>query len=146
LTIGEIVNNRLRVKVKSYNFETGCFEWQPVTNWFTNIATDGVGKAKFVGPSGRLAREFPGFNYKTLHSTANHQVFRLDGTKQAISDASTLLAACELLSYSQEQLLYGTLLGDGHVRPCGTYEVVHCEAQLGYVQFKHDILSPLVKR
>src|SRR5690606_32504366 len=51
-----------------------------------------------------------------------------------------------LLSYSQEQLLYGTLLGDGHVRPCGTYEVVHCEAQLGYVQFKHDILSPLVKR
>ena len=36
LTIKEIVENKLNVKVKSYNHETKQIEYRPVLNWFVN--------------------------------------------------------------------------------------------------------------
>ncbi|MCE9567409.1 MAG: hypothetical protein K8U57_35865 [Planctomycetes bacterium] len=36
LKIGDIVNNRMQVKVKTFGFSSNVVEWKPVVNWFPN--------------------------------------------------------------------------------------------------------------
>jgi len=144
LTIGQIVQEQLAVKVWSYNFETSTFELKPITGWFRNHAPEGIGRAVFKsGACGRLSGHMAYYNPTTLWGTRGHQVYSLDGRKQDLANATQLTFAVEQLSYSQQQLLYGTALGDGHVAATGQYAACHGKRQAGYLRLKHAILSPL---
>lgn len=144
LPIGQIVQQRLAVRVQTYNFQTQRFELKPITNWFQNCSREGIGRAVFAdGVAGRLAGRHARYNPTTLWGTRGHQVYDGDGQKHDLAAATQLTFAVESLSYTQEQLIYGTLLGDGHVRPDGLYDASHGMRQAGYLRLKYAILRPL---
>lgn len=144
LPIGQIVQQRLAVRVQTYNFQTQRFELKPITNWFQNCSREGIGRAVFAdGVAGRLAGRHARYNPTTLWGTRGHQVYDGGGQKHDLAAATQLTFAVESLSYTQEQLIYGTLLGDGHVRPDGLYDASHSMRQAGYLRLKHAILRPL---
>lgn len=144
LPIGQIVQQRLAVRVQTYNFQSQRFELKPITNWFQNCSREGIGRAVFAdGVAGRLAGRHTRYNPTTLWGTRGHQVYDGGGQKHDLAAATQLTFAVESLSYTQEQLIYGTLLGDGHVRPDGLYDASHSMRQAGYLRLKHAILRPL---
>ncbi len=142
ISIGEIVNKRLPVRAWSYDFCSNQFVLKPVVSWFKNRSEFGIGKAKFSAP-GRLASRFDRFSPTTLWGTSGHQVLDIAGNKHDLSSSTSLAGVCEELSYAQQQVLYGSLLGDAHIPPCGHYSEIHCLAQRGYLRFKQRMFGAL---
>src|SRR5262249_20293045 len=134
--IGELVKQQQAVRVWSYNFAEASFELQPITGWFENHAPDGLGRAVFDGEFGRLSGTVRRFRPLTLCGTRQHRVYREDGSQICLAEADTLLCATERFSYAQTQLLYGTLLGDGHITAGGAYVGCHCLKQQAYLELK----------
>ena len=145
MTIKEIVQKRLPVKVWSYDFKQQKFVLKPVVNWFKNKRQSVLRKLVLNtgGLTPSLTRGNKGF--QTLWLTGNHRVTQRDGSKCTVDMAGSLVLPQEVLSETQRQLIIGTMLGDGHITKEGIYRVGHCGAQSEYVQLKYDILSPLVK-
>lgn len=131
LTIREIVENKLEVLVRSFNFETGKSEFRPVTGWsktpyvledFVNIRlTDerGVGRS--------------------LKVTKNHPIWANGVEWKNAGDLSEL---DEVSIYSDKitelgkQLLLGKFLGDGCInRDRMVMQINHCSAQKQYVEY-----------
>lgn len=142
IPIGRIVEERLAVRVYSYNFATGKFELKPVTGWFKNHSPDGLVCASFR-TDGHLASRQSRFTPTTLWGTRGHQVYSTDGSKGDLVDAKTLVSAVERLTYSQEQILYGGLLGDLHVNKKGTMSLTHAKRQEEYLEFKTRVFGNL---
>jgi DNA-directed RNA polymerase beta subunit len=142
LPIADIVRKKLAVQVRSFDFESQTWVWKPVVGWYENPVLDGMGCARFTNVA-RLSGEFPRLRTGCLWATPGHNVFLRGGDKKPISDTDHVLVATEALSYTQEQLLYGSLLGDAHIRPDGLYQCLHGGKQKGYAQLKRDILSPV---
>lgn len=71
IPIEDIVRQKMRVNVKSYNFETNKVEWKPVINWFDN------------GKEREFVRINPTYKNvtRTPAMTANHEVCLIDGRK-----------------------------------------------------------------
>jgi DNA-directed RNA polymerase beta subunit len=142
LPIGQIVKNRLAVKVLSYNFSTSEFEWKPIVNWFTNTSKEGLGAAAFTTEA-RASVLLGRTNKQKLWGTRCHQVYNAVGEKLNLAEATELQAVNERLSYTQEQLLYGGLLGDSHVAKNGYLSLTHGAKQSGYLWFKYKVFKPL---
>ena len=143
IPIGQIVSERLKVRVWTYNWQTAVFELKPVTNWFCNFSDNGIGRMKFDAPFGRLGSRLSRFNPSTLWGTDTHQVYTSAGEKVDLAAARTLLAVTERLSYTQEQFLYGGLLGDLHVGSTGSLAMTHASKQRSYLELKLEILGAL---
>jgi DNA-directed RNA polymerase beta subunit len=142
LQIGDIVERRMRVNVMSYDFSTRTFVWKPVLNWFKN-SVDGLRKFSFA-PRARLSARLGSFRPSTLWATPTHGVFDAHGTKRNIIDVENLLAAQEELSYSQQQILFGGLLGDGTVSKHGYLAMGHGLPQREYLEWKAGVFSDLL--
>jgi hypothetical protein len=126
LPIGEIVNARLKVKVKSYNWETKRVEWKPVTNWFTNGSCHEYTSFGCSGENGRR---------RMLTCTGNHGIYTASGTKQNASDIKANDLVCvrgSVLGKEREDFLRGSLMGD-------TSLPRQKESQSPYVSISHSI-------
>ena len=146
LPIGEIVNNEMSIRVWTYNFETKEFELKPITNWFRNYSPDGIGRSKFEYHNGFGFSEYNAQPTTTLAGTRQHQVFDKNGDKHDLSKVNNLVKVEETPSYSQEQVILGSLLGDGRITLSGYFEESHSTAQDDYLDFKYRVLHPIINR
>jgi hypothetical protein len=78
LSIGEIVRERLEIRVWSYDFEAKSLVLKPIVNWFETEGTE-VGKASIPVNEGSYKNELTG--------TPRHNIVTYEGTKLAIEDA-----------------------------------------------------------
>lgn len=144
MRIDDLVRHRRQVRVWSYDFASSEFVLRPITNWFENQAPEGIGRSLIDAVPGRLSCSQRSFRPTTLWGTRGHRVYQEDGNTVSLGEAQNLLAVEEGLSYSQGQLVYGSLLGAGHVSPTGHYVECHGLAQEDYLRLKADILSPFI--
>jgi len=146
MCISVIVNNRISIKVKSFNEETNKIEYKNITNWFKNTPK----------PVYKLAFETPG----RLYAAGNHKVYISSGKLAEIKNLNIgdkVLRLCLKPSYWQKQLIYGSLLGDMCImrnmsrakqrfNNCSVrFKVSHSAKQKEYVHHKYDVLKSFVK-
>jgi len=143
LNIGNIVNNKMKVKVLSYNFKTRQLEWKPVINWFCNGRTTNFLRIRVPGQYG---------GRRIITVTPNHKIFTPTGIKLAkeLKVGDSVFVPGIRWSREQFQVLIGTLLGDAHLElsketkiPC--YQLTHSGKQKNYLRFVRDMLAPHAK-
>ena len=147
LAIGYIVQNKLKYNVASYNVFTRQIEYKPILNWYINEKSK-----EWIILRIRMGYRQRGDRVKNIMCTPNHQFY--NGTSYV--DAIDLKAGdkvCEFhesMSYEQQQLIYGSLLGDGWLSHTNDknkghkfFAFLHSEKQTEYVKFKRKILSNL---
>lgn len=147
--IGKVVNQKMDVKVLSYNFTTGEKEYRPVVNHFRNGKTDNWLRVEHDGDS----------QSSRIVVTPNHEMYLSDGsTKLAgeLEPGDELASSVAGLSGEQEELVVGSMLGDAHLQyrdnPDDVGEKLrnpfikeaHSIEQSEYVQWKCEIFGGLV--
>ena len=143
MSIGEIVNKRMAVRVWSYDFETSKFVLKPVVAWHRNQVRDRICRVKFNGDG--LWPSVKSRNRDTLWVTPTHKIFEKDGTKRAVEDTiGGALVVEERFSDTQEQVILGSLLGDGYIDSRGIFQEGHCNAQRPYLEWKKSALGDMV--
>jgi len=110
--IGTIVNQRLPLNVLSYNFKKKCIEPQRIVNWHINGETDTFLQFFIQNHTGNGRRGFS--------CTPEHKIYTAQGWKKAgdlqVGDEISILIKNEKLTSEQEQLLLGSILGDGNLK------------------------------
>lgn len=143
--IGKIVNQRMPVKVMSFDPETGQVEPRKVVNWFNN------GKAeKFLQFK---VENYQGSGFSKFAATENHLIATPNGYEHAgdlmVGDAVNIKA---MSYYTDEQidLIKGGLLGDGSLRKVSSkgvsYRLGHGSAQSEYLDWKASKFGSLQKK
>lgn len=149
IDISTLCEKRLRVPVKTYDFDKQEWTYAYVTDWFVRRApVEDLITVKFSTNSFRNADSpYKIFNHGCLHVTRNHMVFREDGSKVPIG---TLKPGDFLYTYGpvptedQWALLYGTMLGDGYAhKNQDGIAIQHSVSQKNYVSWKQNILASL---
>jgi hypothetical protein len=134
-TISSIVSNRDPGPVKSYNFETEQWEWNPVVNWFSNGRTpDWM----------RLRLKIGNQSSSHLAATPEHEIYMPDGSKKLFRNVQVGDHVCvpgEIFSDEQEQVFMGTMLGDGNIHWKGRLRLCHGYAQEDFLDWKTDVFS-----
>ncbi len=141
--IGKIVNQQMDVEVLSYNTDTRMFEPRRIVNWFDN------GNAEFFlqfvvdSNKARGRSEFA--------CTPNHLLLTEDGYVPAgeIEVGDRLVTAVKhYLTPAHEQIVYGSILGDGSMRYASDYNVAlrieHGAEQDDYCLWKQELFNGLV--
>jgi intein/homing endonuclease len=148
MEIGKIVNNKLNIDVLSYNFLTEKLESKKVINWYR---TENKNNWKTV----YFERRFRGGKSTKLIVTDNH-VFYVDfnGTtiEKSCKDLNVgdeVFIPHEKISYVQEDVIRGGLLGDGsmsHSNKTRSYifKFSHSLKQKDYADFKGKILNSII--
>jgi intein/homing endonuclease len=104
--IGDIVDKKLRVNVKSYNRKTGLVEYKPIVNWFRRTNDESLVRIKFNSRS----------QGKQIVCTQDHLILTSDrGWVRAcdITLNDKLMVESFDISDDQRQVLIGGILGDG---------------------------------
>lgn len=140
LAIKDIVENKLNVSVLSYDWIKRSFVYSKVTNWFANPVAGDIGSAVFNVPTYLGCNGFNEKGVSVLWGTYTHQVYTVDGSKRDLDAADYLLSSVETLTPDQEQILLGSLLGDGSISSNGVYSETHCVKQTDYVAWKCAML------
>ena len=137
MKIGDIVNKKYGGKVKSWNTETKTWEWKQVTQWHRNGSSTEWYKVylKYTG----LGRGCE------LVATGDHHVYYSATNKKPLREFTTADNLC-LPSWKpsnlQEQVLFGTLLGDGCITK-GSLSITHSAKQKTYLDWKSNVLSDI---
>ena len=155
--IGTIVNNKLDLEVMSYNPDTGDIEPKKIIDWHDNGSlTEDECFLNFVV-------EKHGGNGRTRFScTPNHKIF-VPESNEKCSNYSKTISAGDLeigdeilvsqpyyLNDVQRQIVYGSILGDGNIRPgrynssCSNLRIGHGREQKDYCHWKQEILEPWI--
>lgn len=141
--IGKIVNQKMDVEVMSYDVQSGMFEPRKIVNWFKNGNADYFLQFKVDSNTGRGKREFG--------VTPNHLLLTEEGYRHAgeLSVGDKLVTAVKhYLTPAHEQVVYGSILGDGSLRYASDYNVQlrigHGEKQTEYAQWKQSLFEGLV--
>lgn len=161
MPIGVIVNQKLPVEVLSWNEKTGCFEPKRVVSWFKN----GVDVDEFTlsdNEVGTLEQDFmtliarypDGSDFTKVTCTPNHQIATPKGFTEAmyLDLGDKMLARHEAIQLNRdlEQILIGSMLGDGSIRKKSHMTAYFCEehgvAQAEYVHWKADMFGDLVSQ
>ena len=148
--ISKIVNQKLPIKVYSFNTKNQKFELKPVTNYYKKKAPETLLKVMFG-------------NHSAVHSTPNHPYYVLRNNKIQKVRADELVIGDFVISMprsgtpkdnitpavskTQKQVLLGSILGDGSLRK----ETNNCRVsftqgykQLDYLKWKLELLGDLV--
>ena len=141
IPIGKIVNDKIQCKVKSYNKETKEIEWKPITNWFNNGVT-----TEWIRLKAKTHRKL-----RSMNVTPNHNIFTPEGYVQAgtLNVGDIVYTQQEELSKDQDQIILGSLLGDGCLKKGSTkhskyyFSETHGIKQKEYLLWKADMLKPL---
>jgi recombination protein RecA len=140
--IGKIVNQRLNVEVLSYDPETGQIVPRPIVNWFNNGRAERFLQFTVAKSGGNGRAQFA--------ATENHLIRTPGGWRPAgelIAGDRVLLAEPRRLSGQQEQLILGSLMGDGNLSPntrgrSGTrFRLGHGARQAEYLDWKVSLLG-----
>lgn len=143
-TIGEIVNQKLPVEVLSYDFENQRLEPKKVVGWFKSPADPSDWLT--IGFEKRLR----GGRDTKLVLTKNHKVFVKSGDRveevlaKNLKKGDTVFLPSEKLSYVQEQLLLGSLLGDGSLKSSNLFSCSHSIKQKFYFELKEKLLNSII--
>ena len=145
--IQSLVGKRDIGPVKSFNFDTDEWEWKNITNWFHN----GVAK-KWT----KIKLEIGSHGTSDLTATSNHEVFDICGRKRtliSLKAGESIAVVGDDLSNEQQQVLMGSLLGDGGISKGNEasksvnkkgghrYRVTHSAAQFYYLDWMADAFS-----
>lgn len=141
--IGKIVNQKLPVEVMSYNHSTGDFEARPVVNWFNNGPTDLFLQFTVAANEGSGRHAFA--------CTPNHLLLSEYGYRPAeeLQVGDRLMTMVQhYLSPTQEQVVIGSLLGDGSFRKASDFNtslrIGHGAKQDSYCQWKQSLFEGLI--
>lgn len=141
--IGKIVNQKMDVEVLSFNIKTGMFEPRRVVNWFDNGNAEFFLQFKVDSNHGRGKSEFA--------CTPNHLLLTEDGYVQAgeLEPGDKLVTSVKhYLTPFHEQVVYGSILGDGSMRYASDHNVVlrigHGMKQDEYCQWKEQLFNGLI--
>ncbi|MCF7834020.1 MAG: recombinase RecA [Candidatus Pacebacteria bacterium] len=110
--IGTIVNQTKKVKVLSYNFEKKCVEEKMITDWHINGETDSFLQFFIQNHTGNGRRGFS--------CTPDHKIYTPYGWKKAKElkegDEVSVNITDTSLTAQQEEIIIGSLLGDGNIK------------------------------
>ncbi len=141
--IGKIVNQKRDVEVLSYNIKTRQFEPRRIKNWFKNGNADYFLQFTVDSNEGRGRREFG--------CTPNHLLLSEDGYHPAgeLEVGDKLISRVKhYLTPFHEQVVLGSILGDGSMRYASDYNVHlrigHGAAQDDYCLWKESLFEGLV--
>jgi recombination protein RecA len=144
--IGKIVNQKMPVEVLSYDPELGKIVPRKVVNWFNNGSTE-----EFLHFVVERAGGGSGHGRAVMDLTWNHLVRTPGGWREAGEIAvgdRVMLAQPHLLSPSQQQLILGSLMGDGSLsRPVrredhsARFRMGHGAGQAAYLDWKLSLLA-----
>lgn len=138
IRISDIVNNKLNLNVRSYNFNTNLLEWKPIVNWFKNGSTDTWVNFSFKGNKGLTCT--PNHNVYIKRDT---QILKLAAKDVTIEDV--FLMPDKNLSEDTKQFIYGAFLGDGSIVKRNSYKPMfswgHSELQKEYAIFGAKLLN-----
>lgn len=139
--IGKIVNNKLSLDVLSFNFITGKIEPKRIIGWKKESPTENWLTI-------RVKRKWRGGHQIGLHLTPNHIVYRQSENGLAeecradsLKVGDKLYMNSESPSYIQEQVIRGSLMGDGSINN-NIFSCGHSNEQ--YSKSKIKILDNLV--
>jgi phage recombination protein Bet len=139
-SIGDIVNKKMKVSVRSINLITGIEEWKPIVNWIKNGGTQYW--QRIVAPNLTHGN-------RPITTTPDHLIYTKSGWKEArkIKVGEEIAVASPLPSPDQNQILLGSLLGDGTLASqkgrngCTYFSEAHSEKQSEYLLWKSKNLS-----
>src|SRR5580693_5276483 len=144
--IGKIVNQKMQVEVLSYDPELGRVVPKKVVNWFNNGATEEFLHFVVERPAGGT-----GHGRAIMDLTRNHLVRTPGGWREAGDIAvgdRVMLAQPYLLSPSQQQLILGSVMGDGNLsKPVrqedhrARFRMGHGAEQAVYLDWKVSLLA-----
>ena len=142
--IGKIVNQKMDVEVLSYDVKTKQFEPRKIVNWFNNGKTD-----KFLQIVVKSTRQRGKSEFGV---TENHQILTSSGYVSAgdLEIGDTVISKVPYyLDKVHEEIVRGSVLGDGSLRYTGEYNVQlrigHGEKQIEYAKWKQGLFNGLVK-
>ena len=135
MNIGTIVDNKMKVKVLSYNEKTGVCEYKKVVNWFNTGKSPNDDWMSLLLPGGNNFRVTKNHRIYTDHVWVEAQ--HLDSHKHKIMMKSTTY---------QNQLIAGTLLGDSSFSidlriPTRSYRLIFC-----HVSDRHIVTGKQIGR
>ncbi|MCA9908109.1 MAG: recombinase RecA [Anaerolineae bacterium] len=141
--IGKIVNQKLDVEVLSYNTKTGEFEPRRIVNHFNNGQAEAFLQFKVASNHGNGKRSFA--------CTPNHLLLTESGYEHAgdLEVGDNLMTKVPFyLTPLHEQVILGSLLGDGHIGRIKPYSaqfrVTHGAQQNDYCLWKQSLFEGLV--
>lgn len=142
INIGKLVNNKLDVKVLSYNLQTNETEFKPITKFHKYENSKPLLKIAISDTSNRLVN---------IVCTEDHKFY--DGEKfvaakhLVVGGDLQILNDLPMLTYPKKQIILGTILGDGSVYQSGvnnikySFNFCHGIAQSEYFAFKLKMLK-----
>lgn len=149
MKIGKIVNQKLPVKVLSFNPKNGKVEAKKVVAWHKNgNLKKGENFLQFT------ARKTWGNGVTQFGCTPNHMLFVYQNGEIIEKSAGELKVGDKLaqvqpqyLTENQKQVVYGSVLGDGSLRKnhsCNQLRINHGIKQTEYCRWKESILNPWI--
>lgn len=142
IRIDDIVRNKKKINVWSYNEKTKKNELKPITGWFKNSGKD-VNKIAFE-------------SYGAVYASDGHLLFTPSGYKKVkdINIGDLVYRSGKIISHDQEQLIYGSMLGDanvsknrilkGNIKTNPRIRFVHGWRQKDYLFHKYSMLKDFV--
>jgi len=138
ISIGKIVNQKLNYKVLSYNFDKKQFEMVKILNWFKKPSN----YKEFLHIKLRGFKQ--GAAYYSFRCTPNHLILTKNGYIRAdkLKITDKVCSPNNPLTFIQQQMLLGTLLGDATIRKLNDVSFSYSHAQ----SIKHKDYSMLIKK
>lgn len=143
MSIGKIVNNKVKCDVVSYNTETGIFENKNIIGWFNNGRYENLIKVRVLAPHTAG---------KTYITVADDHTFITKNGEKRLSELKVgdkvLTQSMTFLNNDQKSLIVGGYLGDGSIRTknklTSKYRETHAQKQNDYCIWKANILNDFV--
>lgn len=149
LEISRIVRKRLAVRVACADLDTGRVRYRPVTGWSCTSAEPEELLLLDVQARGEPGRKAG--NHRALRLARSQLVYTPGGLRPAggLRPGDTLFSTGTALAPWQEELVVGTLLGDGYIgergeNAYGGLACCHGFAQRDYLEWKYRLLSNVV--
>ena len=143
LAIGTIVNSKEPVEVLSYNFETGGIEPKKAIGIRNSSSENWL----YI----TYKRRFRGGRSTGMLVTPTHQIYTkrdgriIEATASNLKVGDILFLRGNGISYEKEQLIKGSILGDGSIFD-NSFCCQHSDSQKGYYDFKQKILKSEIAR
>lgn len=149
LSIGEIVNKKLDVQVATWNSDSNEMEFRKITGWHRSRGPKTQRWLRIRTRYGLPNRTSA--NKKTTVVTPDHEIWTTRGWVEAqdLKVGDTVLAPECSLSPAQEQLILGSLLGDGFLQNPhnlrASFAVTHATKASDYIYLKQTILGQHIR-
>lgn len=148
LEISKIVKQRLSVRVLCADPETGEFTYRPVVDWLCRCVPPE--ELLRVTTSSKARGTEQRSHYRAIRCTRGHEFYTPEGKVQAyyLKPGDWVLSPGTRVAPWQEQMMIGSLMGDGYIggRPDGEASglaMCHGHSQWAYLNWKYDKLTNL---